>query len=543
MGKKINVSRERPSVRKRVAASIQSKKNARSAKVELKQQQVLDTERAGYLTANGALERTTTVRQKEIRGAVDRGAATKGSFELDLSDTKLGPYIAARYSRSGRSLLIASERGHLAVTEWRSAKLRSEIYLNETVRDAQFLHSDRFLAVAQRQHAYIYDDSGMQLHVLREHRDPGRLVFLPHHLLLVSSSAPSSTWAKITYTDTTTGYQVASHDFRSRQKNLSSINSLCYNPTNGVLHAGHSNGVVSLWSPSSSAPLARLLAQPGGVRHVAVDASRNVMATLGHQGTLKEFDLRTFQEVAEKHAIPLATSMTYSHKSILAVSGGASVQVWKAKQLTEDDAKPYMTERYHGRRPTNLDFCPFEDVLAVCHAGGMCNMLVPGAGEATFDSLAPNPYQTRKQASNAEVRTLLDKLPADTIALDPNFIGDVDANPRKRAEENERIMHEVEMAARERRLTVRKAKGKNKIGKRVKRMEAYRIERKRLEVEEKKRKREEMLKLTKKIEDERDEAKKNTDGTSKVVTPMRDLPSALNRFLPKKKGENSSAPK
>ncbi len=540
MGSKINVRNERPTVRKRVAATIQAKRNARSARKELKEQQVLDTERTGHLTADGLLERTTTVRQEDIRAAVDRSAATRGSFQLDLSDTKLGPYNVAQYSRSGRSLLIASERGHLAVTEWRSARLRSEFFVNEAVRDALFLHSDKFIAVAQRQHAYIYDDAGVQLHVLREHRDPGKLVFLPHHLLLASSSAPSSSWSRLVYTDTTTGYKVACHEIRAREKNLSAINSLCYNSLNGVIHAGHSNGVVSLWGPSSANPLARLFAQRGGVRHVAVDAARNVMATLGHDGTLKEHDLRTFQVLAEQRSMSLATSMTYSHKSLLAVCGGASVQIWRARHLVKDDVKPYMTERYHGRRPTNLDFCPYEDVLAVAHEGGMCSMLVPGAGEATFDSLAPNPYLTRKQAANAEVRAMLDKLPMETIALDPNFIGEVDPDPSARAKEMENVVHEAEVAARERKLGVKRAKGKNKIGKRVKRKEAHRLETRRLEIEEKKRKRDDMFKLKKRIEAEREAEEKNNDGSNKVVTPQRDLPAALNRFLPKKKGAPST---
>ena len=502
MGHKVDVSRERPSVRKRAAAAANSERAARHERHARSAEDVLDTERAGFLRSEGPLERTTTVRQATIRASVDRAAAARGSFELDLKAGKLTPYTVTHYSRSGRSLLLASEKGHVALMEWRAAKLRAEIFANETVRDAVFLHSDKFFAVAQRRYAYIYDNSGLQVHVLREHKDPGRLAFLPHHLLLASASCPTSEFSRIVYTDTTSGHEVARHDFGARKHDLGAVSSLCTNLANGVVHAAHSNGVVSLWGPMSGTPLARLFAQRGGVRHLAVDPSRNVMATLGHEGTLKEYDLRTFRPVAETTVTPLATSMTYSQRSLLAVCGGSTVNIWDARKLNEG-GKPYMSERYHGLRPTALDFCPYEDALAVCHRDGMCTMLVPGAGEAVFDSSAPNPYMTRKQAREAEVSTMLDRLPPETIALDTGFIGAVDENPVKRAEEARLKELKAEAAARVRGMHVNRAKGRNKISKRVKRAESHRKQLRKATNEIVRKKRLQVMQLTKRIKEER----------------------------------------
>ena len=51
-------------------------------------------------------------------------------------------------------------------------------------------------------------------------------------------------------------------------------------------------------------------------------------------------------------------------------------------------------------------------------------MIVPGAGEANLDTMEVNIYNTfnTKQRRENLVQKLLDKLPADTIVLDPNAL-------------------------------------------------------------------------------------------------------------------------
>ncbi len=57
--------------------------------------------------------------------------------------------------------------------------------------------------------------------------------------------------------------------------------SLRANPHNGVLHAGHHNGVVTMWSPAMGTPLVRMLAHPAPITSLAVEQNGHYMVTSG----------------------------------------------------------------------------------------------------------------------------------------------------------------------------------------------------------------------------------------------------------------------
>ena len=58
-------------------------------------------------------------------------------------------------------------------------------------------------------------------------------------------------------------------------------------PYNSVVHLGHTNGTVTLWTPNMHEPVAKLLCHKGAVADLAIDRAGRYLATSGRDGTLK----------------------------------------------------------------------------------------------------------------------------------------------------------------------------------------------------------------------------------------------------------------
>ncbi|EFY92202.1 small nucleolar ribonucleoprotein complex subunit [Metarhizium acridum CQMa 102] len=388
------------------------------AAIKAKDAEILLENTAGFLEPEGELERTFKVRQEDI--VSDIGVAT-AQKRFDLKLDALGPYICD-YTRNGRELLLAGRKGHVATMDWREGKLGCELQLGETVRDVKWLHNNQYFAVAQKKYVYIYDRNGVELHNLRKHNDVTHMEFLPYHFLL----ATINTGGVIKYQDTSTGQLVGEMPSR-----LGQPVSMAHNPYNAILHVGHQNGTVTLWSPNSQDPLVKLLAHRGPVRSLAMDREGRYMVSTGQDLKMAVWDIRMFKEVNNYYTRQPASSVAISDTGLTAVGWGTQTTVWKDlfnkhKAVQEKVKSPYMAWGGEGKRIERVRWCPFEDILGVSHDQGFSSIIIPGAGEANFDALEANPFETAKQRQESEVKGLLNKLSPEMIALDPNFIGNLD---------------------------------------------------------------------------------------------------------------------
>jgi hypothetical protein len=89
----------------------------------------------------------------------------------------------------------------------------------------------------------------------------------------------------------------------------------------------------------------------------------------------------------------------------------------------------------------NIQFRPLEDVLCAGHSHGVTSIIVPGSGEANFDSFENNPFASARQRREAEVQNLLNKLSPDLIGLDTSFVGTVEKDEKVLQEEHRVIFN------------------------------------------------------------------------------------------------------
>ncbi|XP_022671684.1 WD repeat-containing protein 46-like [Varroa jacobsoni] len=392
---------------------------------------ILLPEETGHLETDEG-EKTYRISQKSIQDAVDITSAAK-RFTLDL--TQMGPYVSS-YSREGRHLLLGGRMGHLAAFDWLTKKLLCEINVRESVHAVQWLHQPTMFAAAQKKWTYIYDTQGIELHCLKALHNITCMTFLPYHFLLVAASESGF----IHWVDISIGTMVAQLNTKCGR-----IPFVRQNPASGIVLSGHSNGVVRMWSPNSPLNVAELLAHRSSVTDVAIDRTGAHLITSGLDRAVKIWDLRMLRPMQCYSIGRAPTHLALSDTKMLAVTLGNQIEVYK-DIISGEPEEPYLRHQVAATVMT-AQFCPFEDVLGLAHGNGFDSILVPGSGEANFDSYEVNPLMTSKQRREAEVKMLLNKIQPDMICLHPDEMishVDVDRFQQKRQFGRRNLLEEAQ---------------------------------------------------------------------------------------------------
>ncbi|CAD6197923.1 unnamed protein product [Caenorhabditis auriculariae] len=380
----------------------------------------------GYIAPTDE-EPSYNLRQSQIADEVDLASKAK-FFELKLP--QFGPYHID-YTENGRHLLLGGRRGHVAALDWQTKSLHCETNVMETVKDVKYLHTENFMAVAQKHYTYVYDNVGTELHCLKSLYDIVKLEFLPHHFLLVGTARNSF----IYWLDVSVGKMVMNFPTK-----CGPLNVMCKNPANAIIHTGQTDGTVALWSPNAKEPLVKMLAHKSAIKGIAVDEQGKYMITTGLDKKCRVWDVRMYRQL-HAYAMPFGVAdVAISQKNTIACSVGNYVQVFK-DTTTGHCKEPFLVHNCGGA-VTDLKFVPWEDVLGVGHENGFTSMLVPGSGEANVDMLRSNPYETKSQRREREVKQLLDKLQPELICLDPNDINRVNEDLlEQEMEERKKILY------------------------------------------------------------------------------------------------------
>ncbi|KAL0489087.1 WD repeat-containing protein [Acrasis kona] len=349
---------------------------------------------------------TNQLTQEALLDSVDMNTRRK-VFDIQLSQHS--PYIM-QFTQSGRYMLIAGRRGYLSSVRWRDFEMKSEVHtINESIRAIQWMMEDSMYAVAQSSLTYVYDENGVEIHRCIDFQKMNHLSYLPFHFLLVGANAS----AQVIYKDISLGENVATLQ-------MDPITFMTQNPKNALMVLGHTNGTVSMVTPrdSSHKPVVSMFCHKAPVKQLAVDPTGNYLVTCGSDATVKVWDIRTYKCIESINTHQVQAS-AFSQKGMLALAHKNKVVVYQSCGALN---KPYLTH-YTPANIGSLSFCPFEDILGVGHTKGVSSVLIPGSGEPKFDSRMPNPYCDDKFIKDWNVRSLLDKLPFDSICLDDGAIG------------------------------------------------------------------------------------------------------------------------
>lgn len=353
--------------------------------------------------------------QNFIKNNVNLYTAEK-AFNINLPN---GPF-KCKYTQNGSNLLVTNQSGYLSSFNSQKFSLNFETTLNDKIFDSSWLHNELYFGCAQDDCVFIYDNTGSELHAVRDMKNTRKLEFLPYHFLL----AGATNNGHMNYLDTSIGEIVSSLFIGDKNPTV-----LTSNPSNAIIHLGSSTGIVSLWAPSQKSFLMKVKCHNSSITGIEIDRSGTQMVTTGTDNKINVFDIRNTYKPMKSIKVKQNIHFTaLSDRNLLAIGYSDKLAILK------DFEYPYMQHKTPGAI-SSLEFCKHEDILCIGHKNGISSIVVPGSGDPIYDTNEDSPFLTKKERKKIEVKKLLDKIPYDLISLKP-ILGTLEKPVKKEEQTN-----------------------------------------------------------------------------------------------------------
>jgi U3 small nucleolar RNA-associated protein 7 len=226
--------------------------------------------------------------------------------------------------------------------------------------------------------------------------------------------------------DVSTGQQVS--QIKTKVKNATSMKK---NPFNASISVSSDRGFVSLYVPSVSEPVVKMNCHNASIRDHAYSSCGKYLVTAASDSLVKIWDLRnSYKSLGEYFTRNQPSYVDISQKDVLAISSKNNISFlrnWENPNTNE----PYLRHQDKKRRViSGISFVPYEDYLGVGLEGGFSSIMVPGSCKVQYDTFIDNVSGNKKQKRENAVHKILEKLPMESIVLNPHQIGKVDPNGR-----------------------------------------------------------------------------------------------------------------
>lgn len=109
---------------------------------------------------------------------------------------------------------------------------------------------------------------------------------------------------------------------------LGTPTAMTQNPHNAIIHLGHNNGTVTLWSPNMPTPLVKMFTHKGPVQSISIDREGKYMVSTGTDYRVRIFDIRNYKEIHSYYTQRPANEVAISEMGLLGIGWGGHVSVY-----------------------------------------------------------------------------------------------------------------------------------------------------------------------------------------------------------------------